>query len=286
MSAYRASASSMGGQPNRSVHGAHKSARHEKPPHRIYAEHDDVSNDEPVAVRENEHALEPHWGVEHRLLSGRANVAVSILGVVLLIAQLIEIEDGHDSNWDLAHVTDGLFCIILLADFMHALIYAPNRKRFLRRNWWEPLASIPMIDTAGHGMLAVRILRILRLLRIFKLHVSIREYARDSQEFLERNRITEVGSILGLTIVTGALGFFYAEQGVNPNVHSFRDGVWWAMVTVTTIGYGDIYPVTTVGRAIAVVLMVIGIGTVSLFTGMIAAGLLRDNRCPHCGERV
>lgn len=284
MSAYRASASSMGGQPNRSAHGAHKSARHTKTPHRIYSEHDDVPDDEPVAVPE--HELEPHWKAEHRLLSGRANVAVSILGVVLLLAQLIEIEDGNESNWDLAHVTDSIFCIVLLADFMHALIYAPDRKLFLRRNWWEPLASIPMIDTAGHSMLVVRVLRILRLLRIFKLHVSIREYARDGQEFLERNRINEVGSILGLTIVTGALGFFYAEQGVNPNVHSFRDGVWWAMVTVTTIGYGDIYPVTTVGRAIAVVLMVVGIGTVSLFTGMIAAGLLRDNRCPHCGERV
>lgn len=286
MTAYRASASSTSGQPNRSVHGAHKSARHSKAPHRIYSEHDDVPDDDHAVVPGAERSNEPHWGAEHRLLGGRANVAVSILGVVLLLAQLIEIEDGNDSNWDLTHVTDGVLCVVLLADFLHALIYASDRKRFLRRNWWEPLASIPMIDTAGHGMLAVRILRILRLLRFFKLHVSLREYARNGQDFLERNRINEVGSILGLTIVTGALGFFYAEQGVNPNVHSFRDGVWWAMVTVTTIGYGDIYPVTTVGRGIAVILMVVGIGTVSLFTGMIAAGFLRDNRCPHCGERV
>ena len=116
MSAYRASASSMGGQPNRSAHGAHKSARHTKTPHRIYSEHDDVPDDEPVAAPERE--IEPHWGTERRLLSGRANVAVSILGVVLLLAQLIEIEDGNESNWDLAHVTNSIFCIVLLADCM------------------------------------------------------------------------------------------------------------------------------------------------------------------------
>jgi voltage-gated potassium channel len=124
------------------------------------------------------------------------------------------------------------------------------------------------------------------LLRIFKLHVSVREYASQGQAFIERNRIQELGSVILLTIFTGALGFFYAEQGVNPNLHSFRDSVWWAMVTVTTIGYGDIYPVTTAGRLIAVALMIIGIGTVSLFTGLIAAGVLRENTCPHCGEKV
>ncbi len=250
---------------------------HRQIPHRRFSE---------KAAKEEDRSVVPHGGTEHRLLNGRTNVAVSVLGVVLLLAQMIEIEDGTESNWDLAHVTDSVFCVILLLDFAHALIFAPNRKRFLRRNWWEPLASIPMIDIAGHGMLAMRILRILRLLRILKLHVSIREYARSGKDFLARNRIHELGSVSGLTVLTGSLGFFYAEQGVNPNLHSFRDSVWWAMVTVTTIGYGDIYPVTTVGRAIAAVLMFVGIGTVSLFTGMVAAGLLRDNQCPHCGEKV
>lgn len=250
---------------------------HRPVPHRQFSEKSEKDDDRTV---------NPKWGIEHRLLSGRTNVAVSVLGVVLLLAQMIEIEDGTESDWDLAHVTDSIFCVILLFDFAHALILSPNKKRFLRRNWWEPLASIPMIDTAGHGVLLMRILRILRLLRIFKLHISFREYAKSGHAFMERNRIQELGSVTALTVLTGSLGFFYAEQGVNPNLHSFRDSVWWAMVTVTTIGYGDIYPVTTAGRVIAAVLMFVGIGTVSLFTGMVAAGLLRDNQCPHCGERV
>lgn len=270
---------------HRSIHRGHESARHApKSPRHVRSENERSGWIGSESAVDTPHKASPLR--EPRLLSGRTNVAVSVFGVVLLIAQLIEIEDGSESAWDLAHTMDSLFCALLLADFVFALSFVSDRKRFLKRHWWEPLASIPMIDHIGHGMLAVRLLRILRLLRIFRLHQSIREYVRTGQDFLERNRIHEVGSILGMTILTGALGFFYAEQGVNPNVHSFRDGVWWALVTVTTIGYGDIYPVTTAGRAIAVVLMVVGIGTVSLFTGMIAAGLLRDNRCPHCGERV
>ena len=81
---------------------------------------------------------------------------------------------------------------------------------------------------------------------------------------------------LWATITAGSLGFHYFEAGVNANVHNYFDSVWWAIVTMTTIGYGNIYPVTVAGRLIAIVLMFTGIGTLGLFTGAIASYFVRS----------
>jgi voltage-gated potassium channel Kch len=78
---------------------------------------------------------------------------------------------------------------------------------------------------------------------------------------------TAVGSVALL----GAVGFHAAERGVNLHVRSFADSLWWSMVTMTTIGYGDVYPVTPWGRLIALVLMFLGIGTLGVSTAAIAA---------------
>ena len=67
-------------------------------------------------------------------------------------------------------------------------------------------------------------------------------------------------------------------MNVNQNVHGFFDSFWWAMSTVTTVGYGDIYPVTTEGRIVAIFLMLAGIGTLGVYTAAIANYVIRQNR--------
>lgn len=218
------------------------------------------------------------------LLNQKANLVVTFAGVILLLVQLVQIKDPV--GIDLVEVLDTLVCLTLIADFFYDLIYANDRKALLKSRWWEPLASIPMIDAAQKAVLAIRLLRILRLLRIIKLHRELRTFLNSSYDFLQKNRILDLSCFVGLTILTGSLGFFYAEQGVNPALHSYKDSVWWAMVTVTTIGYGDIYPVTTAGRFVAMIMMFIGIGCVSLLTALIAGNFLRENKCPSCGSDI
>lgn len=218
------------------------------------------------------------------LLNQKANLIVTFVGVILLLVQLIQIE--NPVGIDLEEVLDTLVCMTLLADFFYDLAHTNDRKTLLKNRWWEPLASIPMIDAAQKAVLAVRLLRILRLLRIIKLHRELRLFLTTSYNFLQKNRILDLSCFVGITILTGSLGFFYAEQGVNPALHGFKDSVWWAIVTVTTIGYGDIYPVTTAGRFVAMIMMFIGIGCVSLLTALIASTFLRDNKCPSCGNDI
>src|SRR4051794_11266249 len=87
-----------------------------------------------------------------------------------------------------------------------------------------------------------------------------------------------LGYVLALVVFVlfmGAGGFYLEEHGRNANVHGFGDGLWWAIVTMTTVGYGDIAPVTPGGRIVGAVLMISGISALGLFTASIAAYMIR-----------
>jgi voltage-gated potassium channel len=247
------------------------SDQHRKsPPHKIYTE--------PSATLVQE-------GLQERsLLSQRTNILVTFAGVILLIVQLIQLEDPV--GLDFVEVLDSLVCGVLLADFIYDFTYANSRRQFLKKRWWELLASIPIVDTGQQAVLMVRLLRIIRLFRLVKLRHELTQYYRNGYDILKRHRVIDISSIVCITILGGSLGFFYVEQGVNPHMDTYADSLWWALVTVTTIGYGDIYPVTNAGRLVASMMMIVGIGCVSILTGTIASNLLKDCKCPHCGGDV
>src|SRR6476661_6774991 len=93
-----------------------------------------------------------------------------------------------------------------------------------------------------------------------------------------RSYLAYVLGVVALVILTSAVGFYAAENGTNPNLHSLADAFWWSIVTVTTIGYGDIYPVTALGRVVGAFLMFAGIGALGIFTASIAAYLIKFDR--------
>ncbi len=93
-----------------------------------------------------------------------------------------------------------------------------------------------------------------------------------------RSYIVYVLGIVALVILTSATGFYAAEIGTNQNLDSYGDALWWAIVTVTTIGYGDIFPVTVAGRFVGAFLMFAGIGALGVFTASIAAYLIKFDR--------
>jgi len=93
-----------------------------------------------------------------------------------------------------------------------------------------------------------------------------------------RSYIVYVLGIVALVILTSATGFYAAEIGTNQNLDSYGDALWWAIVTVTTVGYGDIFPVTVAGRLVGALLMFAGIGALGVFTASIAAYLIKFDR--------
>lgn len=125
---------------------------------------------------------------------------------------------------------------------------------------------------------ALRSLRALRLLRLFR-GLTLFRYASPlaalERSFTDNALIYGFAfSAVGLQVSLGGLSMYLAEHLVNPGVESIADGMWWAIVTLTTVGFGDISPMTTSGRAIASVLMIGGMFTLALFAGIVGQSML------------
>jgi len=148
----------------------------------------------------------------------------------------------------------------------------------------------------------LRVLRMLRLLRFFRLF-RLTAYMRSSTMIINvfKNRMNEL--LLSLVLVIFLIIFasclmYFAEQADLENSIKFNSipaTIWWAVVTLTTTGYGDMYPVTTLGRTMGGVIMLTGVAFFALPAGIITAGFLEEFRktkkskpmnCPHCGKTI
>lgn len=154
-----------------------------------------------------------------------------------------------------------------------------------------------LVPGLAQSAYVLRFLRALRLLRVFRL-LRIGAFARESNRLLaalsaSRYRITIfVTAVAILVVLQGALMYFI-EAPQNPHFSSIPASIYWAIVTVTTVGYGDISPVTPVGQAIAATLMLFGYGMIAVPSGIVGAEMVmgRDDKrsaalaraCPSCG---
>lgn len=122
------------------------------------------------------------------------------------------------------------------------------------------------------GLRALRLLRLARAVRFFRYANPI----TDVLDAFRANRLLYQAAFAFLGVVTavGGVSLFLVERGQNPSLTSVADGLWWALVTLTTVGFGDISPVTGLGRVVGSVLMVAGMFTLALFAGIVGNTLL------------
>jgi len=122
------------------------------------------------------------------------------------------------------------------------------------------------------GLRALRLLRLFRTTRVFRYH---NPFAIVLQALEENGLLfTFAFSVLALATILGGISFFLVEVRPNPDIHTVFDGWWWALVTITTVGFGDIIPVTLLGRIVGGVLMVSGMFTLALFAGIVGSSLV------------
>jgi voltage-gated potassium channel len=152
---------------------------------------------------------------------------------------------------------------------------APDRRYFLRHAWFDLLIVVLSPPFIGpeylQGLRAVRLVRLARLLRFVRA-VAVAGIALESARDVLAHRKLHYVVLATIVIVSlGAFGIYGVEHGSNPAMGSIGDAFWWAVVTATTVGYGDISPTTTEGRLIAVLLMLVGIGAISILTATVAS---------------
>ena len=152
---------------------------------------------------------------------------------------------------------------------------------------------LPFIGVDTLSLRSLRLLRVLRIAKIGRYYSSfqlIKNVLRSKKEELV---LTSV--IMALLLVISSSILFYCENSTQPDAFSSIPAtMWWAVATLTTVGYGDIYPVTIFGRFCAGIIAVLGVGMFALPTGIIGAGFVeeiekskeRKEICPHCGENL
>lgn len=156
---------------------------------------------------------------------------------------------------------------VFVADYATRLTLADDRRRFVRSNVPELIAILPL-----DFLRVARLARLARLVRLMRAGTVLWRVTRDVRGIVTTNGLGYVLLVASGVVLVGGYAAWAAEEDLG----SFGDGVWWALVTAATVGYGDIAPATASGRAVATVLMLVGIGTLGMITGSIATYFLGD----------
>jgi voltage-gated potassium channel len=187
---------------------------------------------------------------------------IPLAALALVYLGLYAVEVLGDASkvmlFDLIFVSDVIWGIFIV-DFAARLIMHDNKGDFLKKN---------VIEIIG------LILPFFRAFRMFRVVIAIGFLTRAAKSLQGRINIY-IGLILPILIFTCSLGVYEAEHNAaGANITNYGDAIWWAFVTITTIGYGDYFPITFEGRAIAVLLMLSGLALVSVITVSFASWFL------------
>ena len=218
--------------------------------------------------------------------------ALIVLSLVLLVLESV-LPEGGSAESVLRRIDRMVLWIFALEILLRVASYRPPslevfqrppigrlREHLLSRLGFilQPMMLVDILAVLAlfpelRGLRALRLLRLLRTSRVFQY----RNPFAIVLQVLEENRLLFVFafSVLGVATLLGGVSMYLVEAKFNAGVNSTLDGIWWALVTITTVGFGDIAPVTSLGRIIGAVLMVAGMFTLALFAGIVGSSLVR-----------
>ena len=211
-------------------------------------------------------------------LTRRLEWPIAILALAIVPALILEETTTNPALLRAAAIVNWIVWLAFCAEYVARLALAPRKAAFVRAAWFDLaiiVVSPPfLVPESMQGLRGARAIRLLRLVRAFAVAAIGLRHLRGA---LRHRRFHWVAAVAVLTVVGGAVAEYYVERG-SGGVSSFGDSLWWAVVTATTVGYGDLSPVTPAGRVIAVVLMLVGIGVIGAFTATIASWFIEQER--------
>jgi len=199
---------------------------------------------------------------------------VAVVAIIALAVLAVRMGLPDDSEIaELLDLFDLFFCAVFFVDFIRNTIRAPNRRRYLT-TWgiFDLLSSLPTVG-------ALRLLRVVRVIRIFRALRSIRilyKVARKNRAASLFTGALTVMMTLFVAVCVAVLSVEHAAPGAN--IQDAGDVLWWAVVTSSTVGYGDYYPVTDAGRLLGTLLMFVGVGLFATASGSIGGMLVQSLR--------
>lgn len=211
-------------------------------------------------------------------------LTTTVLALVVMALNYLPITDERST--EIAFMLDTLFSLIFLYDFLRRLHKAQDRGEYFFKHggWLDLLGSLPVFP----------ILRLLRIWRLWRILLKMRGLTLG--EIWRQYRADRAGSIFWSTVMITSLVITLASFSIvkiesvspNANITTSEDALWWAIVSVTTVGYGDLVPVTDNGRILGSFLIIIGVMLVSVLTSFVTANILTQsgNSGDHPREEV
>jgi voltage-gated potassium channel len=190
-----------------------------------------------------------------------------LIAAVLVIPVIAVEQSGAGAPWrGIASILNWAIWIAFAIELVVMLAVVRDRRGWVRSHLLEVFVVVlapPFLPSSFQALRALRLLRILRLLRV----------ARYARRVFSVDGVRYASILAALTAVGGGYVYSAVESRQEPPP-SVWDGTWWAISTMTTVGYGDEFPLTTLGRIVAIALMLVGIGFIAILTGAIAERFL------------
>jgi len=210
---------------------------------------------------------------------GRAfDVAIQILIVVSAVTFAIETLPGlSEDTLRLLQFSEAVIVILFTAEYLLRLYSSSRRLAFVFSFYGiiDLLAILPFYLALGFDLRSLRIFRLARLAVMLKLVRYSQAARRYQMAFkLVREEVVIFGLFSLALIYLSAVGIYFCEHKAQPEVFaSVFDGLWWAIVTLTTVGYGDVVPITPGGKVFTFFVLIIGLGMIAIPSGLVASAL-------------
>ncbi|HVN62177.1 MAG TPA: potassium channel family protein [Gaiellaceae bacterium] len=199
-----------------------------------------------------------------------------ILAATLALVPVFILENDATGRWHTFAVAAnwaiwGLFAV----ELAFILTVAPRKAAALRAHWLDAAVVTVSVPLFGALLSSMRFIRLARLLRLFRAGVVLGRALKSERVLTSRDsfRFVAIASAF-LVVVAGAAQATFDHRDFT----SFWNAIWWSVVTVTTVGYGDLYPTSVGGRLIAMALMLVGIGFLSVLTATISSVFVKSDR--------
>jgi voltage-gated potassium channel len=192
---------------------------------------------------------------------------MALLGIAWLVIGIVVLTTGvnHSASTVLVAILFVLW-VIMLVEYLVRLVVTPDTALYLKRRWVEPVTVMVPPFQGWH------------VVGIEKMTLLVREGELRLEAILKHHSLFRVLIAVGATLFVGAwLVLLFEEKAKGSNIHDYPEALWWAIVTVTTVGYGDRYPVTEGGRIVAVILMLVGIGLIGVLTATVASLFIKEH---------
>jgi voltage-gated potassium channel len=253
------------------------------------------------------------WGIltgeSNSVLAKAVNYSIITLIVLNVIAFVLSTESSINAKLSKFFDIFEIFSIIIFSiEYFLRILTCPSSDKF-QGNFkgrikfiFTPMAIVDLISILPFYLpfigIDLRVVRVLRIFRIFRIAKIARYYS--SLKLIQRvfrsrkEELLLTSFIMIALLLISATLMYYAEQEAQPNKFaSIPEAMWWAVITLSTVGYGDVSPITPMGKIIGGIIAVIGVGLFALPVGIIGSGFLEEiqkgknnKSCPHCGKEL